>query len=92
VLNGRVQDETPQWVKLYQSKFFKDEFPEDNERFRNVTYTDIVDADREKSLRHMRERMFKEQSFESAVFIGGMSGIIDEFDLFRPLRSEVCRL
>ena len=77
-----------QWVKLYQSKFFKDEFPEDNDRFRNVTYTDIVDADREKSLRHMRERMFKEQSFESAVFIGGMSGIIDEFDLFRTLQPK----
>jgi hypothetical protein len=77
-----------QWVKLYQSKFFKDEFPEDNDRFKNVTFTDVVDGDREKSLRHMRERMFKEQSFDSAVFIGGMAGIVDEFDLFVSLQPK----
>lgn len=47
------------WVKLYQSRYFEDEFPEDNERFQNVTFTDDVDRDREKSLRAMRERMFK---------------------------------
>ena len=77
-----------QWVKLYQSNFFEDEFPEDNDRFKNVTFTDIVDGDREKSLRHMRVRMFKEQSFESAVFIGGMGGIVDEFDLFTLLQPK----
>jgi hypothetical protein len=81
-----------QWVKLYQSKFFADEFPEDNERFRNVTYTDIVDGDREKSLRHMRERMFSDQSFDSAVFIGGMGGIIDEFDLFANLQPKAQKI
>jgi hypothetical protein len=30
------------WVRLYQSRFFREEFPEDNERFRNVTFTDSV--------------------------------------------------
>ena len=25
------------WVKLYQSKHFEDEYPEDNQRFQNVT-------------------------------------------------------
>lgn len=77
-----------QWVKLYQSRFFKDEFPEDNERFRNVVYTEIVDGDREKSLQHMRERMFKEQSFAAATYIGGMGGIVDEFDLFSMLQPK----
>ena len=28
------------WVKLYQSKFFKEDFPEDNEQFRNVVLTE----------------------------------------------------
>jgi hypothetical protein len=70
------------WVKLYQSRFFEDEFPEDNERFRNVAFTDAVKSDRFKSLRFMRECMFQEQKFDAAVFIGGMEGIVEEFDLF----------
>jgi hypothetical protein len=71
------------WVHLYQSKHFEDEFPEDNERFRNITFTDDIAGDRGKSLALMRERMFTENRFAAAVFIGGMKGIIDEFDLFR---------
>src|SRR3546814_8382955 len=59
------------WVRLYQSRHFEDEFPEDNERFNNVIYTDEVEKDREKSLLAMRERMFSEHKFKAAVFIGG---------------------
>ena len=76
------------WVKLYQSRHFKDEFPEDNQRFGNVTYTDDIDHDREKSLRSMRERMFTEHIFSTAVFIGGMGGIVDEFDLMQQLQPR----
>ncbi len=39
------------WVRLYQSDYFKDEFPEDNEHFQNVTFTADVEGDREKSLK-----------------------------------------
>jgi hypothetical protein len=76
------------WVRLYQSRHFKDEFPEDNERFQNVTFTDDVDSDRDKSLLAMRERMFSEHAFEAAVFIGGMGGIIHEYELFRRLQPK----
>jgi hypothetical protein len=76
------------WVKLYQTRHFEDEFPHDNARFQNVTYTEDVERDREKSLRAMRERMFKEHSFSASVFIGGMGGIIDEFELFRQLQPD----
>lgn len=69
------------WVKLYQSEHFLDEYPEDNARFQNVTYVEEVGGDREKSLRRMRERMFAEQDFCAGVFIGGMGGVIDEFEL-----------
>lgn len=71
------------WVTLYRSKHFKDEFPEDNAHFQNVVYTDDVEMDREKSLLLMRKRMFSDHHFMAAVFIGGMSGIVDEFELFR---------
>jgi hypothetical protein len=77
-----------QWVRLYQSNHFKEEFPEDNRRFNNVTYTADVDQDREKSLLEMRRRMFSENSFTAAVFIGGMGGIIQEFDLFRTHQPQ----
>lgn len=76
------------WVRLYQSRHFADEFPEDNQRFQNVTYTDDIENDREKSLLLMRERMFSDYRFEAAVFIGGMGGIVDEFDLFRRLQPN----
>jgi hypothetical protein len=76
------------WVRLYQSRFFEEEFPEDNERFRNITYTDAVMEDRERSLAAMRERMFSDNTFFAAVFIGGMSGIVDEYELFRKMQPE----
>ncbi len=76
------------WVRLYQSRHFEDEFPEDNERFQNVVYTDDVGGDRENSLLAMRERMFSDQEFKAAVFIGGMGGIVQEFELFRRLQPN----
>ena len=76
------------WVHLYQSKFFVDIFPEDNARFSNVTFSDTIGDDRELSLMHMRKRMFAEVSYESAVFIGGMGGLLEEYELFRNLQPE----
>ena len=76
------------WVQLYQSQHFKDDFPEDNARFSNITFTDDVEHDRGKSLRFMRERMFSEHAFKAAVFIGGMGGIVEEYELFRQLQPS----
>jgi hypothetical protein len=36
----------------------------------------------------MRERMFRDQKFEAGVFIGGMEGILDEFDLLTKLQAN----
>ncbi len=76
------------WVRLYQSQFFREEFPEDNERFQNVTYTAEAPGDRERSLLLMREQMFSENAFKAGVFIGGMAGIVNEFELFRRLQPH----
>lgn len=70
-------------VKVYQSEFFKDSFPRENEHFKYVTVTPAVPNNREGSLRVMREQMLGENDFEAAVFIGGMHGIEDEFKMFR---------
>jgi len=76
------------WVRLYQSRFFQDEFPEDNDRFQNVIYSPDVPHDREGSLLLMREQMFSENSFAAGVFIGGMAGILEEFELFSRLQPK----
>jgi hypothetical protein len=68
--------------------FFKEDFPEDDQRFQNVVYIDAVKGGRDKSLRHMRERMFKDSKFDTVVFIGGMEGIVEEFELFRALQPD----
>ena len=76
------------WVSLYQSKHFSDQFPEDNERFQNVTYTEEIENDRNKSLLEMRQQMLSENRFAAAVFIGGMDGVLEEFDIFRQLQPD----
>lgn len=80
------------WVRLYQSKHFEDEYAEDNERFQNVTYTDDVSGDREDSLRIMREKMFSDFNYTAAIFIGGMAGVVQEFDLLMNLQPKVTAL
>lgn len=76
------------WVTLYQSKFFAEEFPEENKRFQNVVYVDSVAESREKSLEHMREEMLGHGTFQAGIFIGGMDGILDEFQLFRSMQPQ----
>lgn len=70
-------------VTLYQSRFFEEDFPEENRRFNNVVYTDKIANNREASLVEMRRRMFGEWQYAAAVFIGGMEGVEDEFRLLR---------
>lgn len=75
-------------VVLYQSRLFDDMYPEENERFANVVYTDAVPNDRAASLKLMREQMLSRPQLEAAVLIGGMEGVIDEFDIFRRLHPN----
>lgn len=76
------------WVTLYQTAYFEDYFPEENERFKNVVITEAIAGDRERSLEAMRRRMLSENSFEAAVFVGGMRGIFDEYHLIQELAAN----
>ncbi len=71
-------------VALFQSRFFSAEFPEENDNFSNLTVVDAVEGDRDKSLARMRQEMLT-GPFHAAVFIGGMEGVADEYDLFTSL-------
>jgi len=70
-------------VILYQSRFFENLFPMENRSFNNIILTDAVPEDREASLLKMREAMLSRPNLKAAVFIGGMQGVEEEFDIFR---------
>jgi hypothetical protein len=74
-------------VTLYQSLFFEKHFPEDNNKFENVIFTENK-YEKDASLLLLRKRMFTENSFVAGIFIGGMEGIEDEFKLFRELQPQ----
>lgn len=78
-------------VSLFQSRFFSDEFPEENDNFTNLTVVDAVSGDRNKSLARMRRNMLS-GVFHGAVFIGGMEGVSDEYELFTSLHPAAVTL
>lgn len=86
-LKGKIQ----QHVLLYQSLFFKEDFPLENEMFKNVVYTENT-GDIHSSIMHMRKRMFSENEFSAAVFIGGMDGIEVEYNMFREYHPKALLL
>jgi hypothetical protein len=75
-------------VVLYQSTFFADTYPGENQRFGNVQYIEAVAQDRDASLRHMRQAMLSRNDLTAAIFIGGMEGILDEYELFKTLHPN----
>jgi len=77
-LGRNVQDH----VILYQSLFFERGFIDDNGAFEHVVYTEKYPT-RKESISYMRSRMLSEHRFDAAVFIGGMEGIRDEYEIFK---------
>jgi len=76
-------------VTLYQSEFFRRDFPPENSTFERVFLTPAVNDDREESLAAMRKHMLTGCNFDGAVFVGGMEGVITEYLLFRELNPNV---
>ncbi len=72
-------------VILYQSRFFEDRFPDENQRFGNVVFTEAVAQDRDASLLRMREEMLSRDDLVAAVFVGGMEGVEAEHEMFSRL-------
>ena len=77
-----------QAVTLYQSEFFRAHFPPDNEIFEDVVITPAVENDRCKSLLLMRSQMLSRNDIDSAVFVGGMEGVEDEYDIFKYYHKD----
>lgn len=82
--NGRekLEKDLHTHVLLYQSDFFANVFPKDNDAFEDIKTTPIIDNDRDKSLSRMREDMIIKNDFLLGIFIGGMKGVEDEYNMF----------
>lgn len=74
-------------VKIYQTKFFEKFYPEDNNKFKNVIQTANL-GNRDESLFLMRKTMFESCQFDAGIFIGGMEGVEEEYELFKKQHPE----
>lgn len=79
--------EANNYVTLYQSRYFEQFFPLENEEVAHIVITDHK-GNREDSLFEMRKRMLNDNEFAAAFFIGGMDGVEDEYELFRKFHPE----
>lgn len=79
-----LKKEISNHVTIYQSLFFEGKFPEDNEKFNNIVFTENR-GDIHSSIQLMREEMLSKNEFSAAVFIGGMDGIEVEYNMFKQL-------
>jgi hypothetical protein len=77
-------------VRMFQSKYFREKYLADLERFR---YVEIPAASTlEDSLLEMRTKMIESSEFSTAFFIGGMEGVMAEWHLFSEVKPYVPRL
>jgi SLOG cluster3 family len=86
------ENNQPASVITYQSSLFEDVLPEATRRFQesgigDFRFTDAVPGEEpvpgrsDQSLLLMREQMFSETSPVAAIFVGGMDGVRDEYEL-----------
>ena len=75
-------------VHLYQSDYFRQMFPVENEEFsESLIVTDNIGS-RDESLALMREKMIVNNDFIAGIFVGGMEGVEGEFELFTQSNPE----
>lgn len=69
-------------VTIYQSEFFAGHYPKENKSFEHIVITEPK-IDKPTSLKEMRTRMISDPHYTAGIFIGGMEGVEEEYDLFR---------
>jgi hypothetical protein len=69
-------------ITLYQSIFFTDKFPKDNFAFENIQLTEALE-NQDSSLKKMRQEMIVQNDYKIGIFIGGMEGVLEEYELFK---------
>jgi hypothetical protein len=85
-------------VEIYQSAYYEGRLAPDTLALREEGYGDIVMIDQHPSgdpaasLLIMREAMLAGERFAAGVFVGGMGGIFEEYELFGRRQPGVPRL
>lgn len=69
-------------VHLYQSEYFRQMFPVENEEFSESLIVTNNLGSRDESLALMRKKMIVENDFIAGIFVGGMEGVEDEYETF----------
>ena len=72
-------------IKIYQSRYFGDQIPDEVKHFKDVHMTEAIEGDVRKSVDYMRQVMFGENPTDCAVFIGGMDGVVVEARMIRDM-------
>ncbi len=75
-------------IYIYQSSFFIGSTPKEVEYFENVIWTERKNTIQD-SIKCMREQMFSENETSVAVFIGGMQGVLDEYELIKSYYPKI---
>ena len=76
-------------VRIYQSEFFRSVVPPESLAFPSIVWTPEIPGDRQGSLAAMRAAMLADFPVRSGVFIGGMEGVEEEYDLFRKQHASL---
>ena len=84
---GRMNANLKNHVTIYQSAFFQKSFPEDNFHFENIKIVPKSNS-KERSLQEMRREMILKNDFRIGIFIGGMKGVIREYELFKSSHPD----
>ena len=71
-------------VTLYQSTYFEQFFPLENESVAHIIKTNDM-GDKDLSIEEMRKHMLGDNEFYAGIFIGGMEGIENEYAMFTQL-------
>ena len=74
-------------VILYQSTYFEQFFPLENESVAHIIKTNDM-GDKDLSIEEMRKHMLGDNEFYAGIFIGGMEGVEDEYTMFTQLHPE----
>nr|WP_256369161.1 hypothetical protein [Ruegeria sp. HKCCA0235A] len=77
---------------LYQSAYFRKDYPSENQKFENFVETDEIRGNKAASLTLMRKQMLTSHEFFAGVFIGGMEGVVEEYEMFKKLHPLAIRL
>lgn len=74
-------------VTLYQSMYFEKIFPLENERVAHIIKTRDL-GEKISSVEEMRKRMIGDNEFCAGIFIGGMKGVEDEYEMFIQMHPD----